>query len=185
MLACLSSGWSQHSFILQSGLPLAYKEASMGSGFFIEANYFYSPDNRSGFGLGIKYLKSDLPNKGFVLTYDRLCTGLFALYNYRIKLSSNFSLLPSLELGYALANGRMNQINDINDEALGVQLGGDFNLVYGFTSKFEALIGIGFTHVFAKFDPHIDRISPAVYVLGQDHVGSFYEFKVGLIYSIN
>jgi hypothetical protein len=176
---------SQHLLEFNGGLPFAYGHRAFGRSYNLEMAYYYVPKEKSGFGLGLRYLQSDLSEGGVLLTYDRSSLAFFAGYNYRFGLNPRLSLAPEIRLGYAFTEGSLNQYWDFTHSDSDVMVGINSELSYRLTEKFEALLDIGFSHVFSELALPNKLIIPAVFIKGPNHTATFFNFNLGVRYDLS
>lgn len=176
--------WCQHHIEVNGGLPLAYGASTFGKAYSFQTSYIYAPNNKSGFGIGLRYLQSDLPEDGFILTYDRRSITFFACYNYKFRLSQRMSLSPEARLGYAFTEGHLNQFGDFSFSDSDVMIGINTDLAYRIEENLEALVEVGFSHVFTEYTLPAETNIPAVYFPGNNHAASFFNFSLGVRYEL-
>lgn len=179
---CSTIAWSQSRLGLSVGVPLAFGQSTFGKAYLLETDFTYVPHKRSGFGVGVNYIKSDLPNEGFILTYDRSSLSFYAIYNYRFSFASGLSILPEVQAGYTFSEGELNQDLSYSDKLSAPYVATEVNLVYRLSNRIETTLGIGISHVFAYYQLPEDLTIPAVYFPGDNRASTFYKFKVGVDY---
>lgn len=176
---------SQHLLEFNGGLPFAYGHRAFGKSYNLETAYYYVPKEKSGFGLGLRYLQSDLSKDGVLLTYDRSSLAFFAGYNYGFRLNPRLSLAPEIRFGYAFTEGSVNQIRVFTLSDSDVMVGINSELSYRLTEKFEALLDIGFSHVFSEFTLPNNVIIPAAFIKGPNQTATFFNFNLGVRYDLS
>lgn len=174
----------QHHIEIKGGVPLAYGQNTLGQAYSFQTSYVYTPGNKSGFGIGLGYTNSDLPEDGFLFTYDRRSIKFFALYNYKINVNQHLSISPETRLGYAFTQGHLNQIGDFSFSESDLMIGINTDLAYRFVENLEALVEIGFSHVFWEYLIPEEFSIPAVYIPGNNHAASFFHFNIGVRYNL-
>lgn len=183
-LAACNSLISQHQVEFNGGLPFAYGHRAFGKSYNLEMSYYYVPKEKSGFGVGLRYLHSDMTEDGFVRTYDRQSLAFFAGYNYMFRLKPWLSLSPEIRLGYAFTEGLPNQFGDFTFSDSDVMVGINSELSYRVTGSLEALIDIGFSHVFSKIPARNILALPVIYEDGPNHTATFFTFNLGVRYEL-
>lgn len=176
---------SQHLLEFNGGLPFAYGHRAFGRSYNLEMAYYYVPKEKSGFGLGLRYLQSDLSEGGVLLTYDRSSLAFFAGYNYSFRLNPRLSLASEIRLGYAFTEGSLNQYWDFTHSDSDVMVGINSELSYRLSESLESLIDIGFSHVFSEFALPNKLIIPAIFIKGPNHTATFFTFNLGVRYDLS